>query len=179
MVYWPILDNAIGSSPPLCEVACDNVEEGGEYIERLRVIPCTTASILDHYRVKGQATKTVDYVLAVEPSSRTLATIDGLRREMPGESINHTDFAPLQDRPIVVSIKVKRLDGLDKAQIQLELWLAGQWAKLDEMAGQKTPEFLLAIIIAGHEWSIAASTRNTRNGQIVSYLPKIFSFPVF
>lgn len=43
-------------------------------------------------------------------------------------SVNHTDFRPLQLRPIVLSIETKRPGTeFDKAQLQIGVWQAAQW----------------------------------------------------
>lgn len=54
-----------------------------------------------------------------------------LSRKTHTLSVNHTDFAPLQLRPIVLSIKTKKPGTApDKAQLQMGVWHAAQWSFL-------------------------------------------------
>ncbi|KAI8962835.1 hypothetical protein F5Y11DRAFT_178969 [Daldinia sp. FL1419] len=158
MVHYPLLRNTLQWT------------RTGQSNAYLDVIPCSTATIIPRYRVTGAPSKMVDYVVATEPTSESFRTeIKQLRRRTVETSINHTDYIPLLHRPIALSIEVKRTnDALDMAKLQLSVWLAAHWRKLDELcslsSGQiRVPEFLLAIIIQGHDWYLVASTREDKN----------------
>lgn len=105
--------------------------------------------------------------------------IDQRRRTCPLSSINHTDLESLISRPIVVSIETKRDGGsLEQAQLQAGTWQSAQWNLLARLVAGDGPDgergrpsgvdapdpldalpFLPAIIIQGHDWSLAATTR--------------------
>lgn len=54
-----------------------------------------------------------------------------LCRQTPTSSVNHTDFAPLQLSPIVLSIETKKSGkDLDTAQLQMGIWHAAKWSFL-------------------------------------------------
>lgn len=95
-----------------------------------------------------------------------------LRRRVPGESINHTEFEPLRNRPIIASIETKRENAsTDDAELQLSTWQASQWNMLEtllqelhgnELAAEKLKglPFLPGFITVGHDWHFVASTRD-------------------
>ncbi|RWA05846.1 hypothetical protein EKO27_g9249, partial [Xylaria grammica] len=110
------------------------------------------------------------------------ARIDELRssRAGAGAYLNHTDYHALRRRPIVLSAESKRPgEGLRNAQLQLSVWQAAQWRVLIEQVGAAGGEegvcgkeggggeggvvtmipFLPALIIQGHDWYFAATTR--------------------
>ncbi|KAH8657818.1 hypothetical protein BX600DRAFT_514369 [Xylariales sp. PMI_506] len=177
MVHWPVLRHAIIGSGPRSQRA-----------DRLvSVVPCTTASILPSYRVRSVPPKMVDYAIVVQPeydsgqsapSDEMVPVADvvtNLRTRLPGQSINHTDFIPLRNRPIALSIETKRTnDALDEAKLQISVWLAAQRRALEELSRTSnraaTSEgdehsrvdvpvaFLPAIIIQGHDWNFAAAS---------------------
>lgn len=179
MVYYPLLRNSIEWAPVASATTAPQLREGdvqrGEE-GRPVVIPCTTASILEAYRVDTRSSKMVDYTIAIQPNSMSAqSAVDRARRSSRTGSINHTDFVALVQRPIVLSIEVKRIDGHEKSKLQLGVWLAAQWRKVDELSRENNkPEFLLAIIISGHDWSLAASSRE-ENQRVVSF----FLLPLF
>lgn len=105
----------------------------------------------------------------------------------PTLSVNHTDFRPLQGRPIVLSIETKRLgENLDNAKLQMGVWHAATWKFLssiikmiaEEQSQTRASEdpvdhlqnenladlalqelgFLPGIIIQGHDWRFVCST---------------------
>lgn len=56
----------------------------------------------------------------------------------PTVTINHTDFRPIQFRPLMLSIETKKPDGgMEKAQLRIGIWHAAQWAFLHWSVGQK------------------------------------------
>ncbi|KAF3768496.1 hypothetical protein M406DRAFT_286427 [Cryphonectria parasitica EP155] len=92
--------------------------------------------------------------------------IYAIRQSSLWQSINHTFFEGLLDRPIVLSCESKRLDseGTIQATLQIGLWHAAQWKHLKTLAVQQQsssqlPTFLPAVIISGHDWLFAATTQ--------------------
>lgn len=56
----------------------------------------------------------------------------------PTGSINHTDFMPIQHRPLLLSIvTIKPWDGWRKPKMQLGVWHASQWAFLRWAVGER------------------------------------------
>ncbi|KAI0432834.1 hypothetical protein F5Y09DRAFT_300531 [Xylaria sp. FL1042] len=166
-VHYPLMRRAIMGA-----ARRRNVQDGGNPL--VTVVPCTTASLVADFKVHDAPAHKVDFAIALEPG-RTLVggtavdgttldktAADGIEarcKSMPGLSINHTDYAPLLRRPIAISVETKRTnDDFEKARIQLMVWLAAQWAKVESMT-DRPPEVLPAIIIQGHDWYLVASTR--------------------
>ncbi|KAL6410162.1 hypothetical protein AUP68_06574 [Ilyonectria robusta] len=98
------------------------------------------ASILPDYG-SPSTTKKVDFCVYVNPSNETRATsvsispavpsIERLCRELPGQVFNFTDFAPLERRPIALSIETKKPgEGCEGARLQLGVWQMGHWGFL-------------------------------------------------
>ncbi|KAK1761711.1 hypothetical protein QBC33DRAFT_553411 [Phialemonium atrogriseum] len=136
--------------------------------------PCTTAKIINQYLPSASPTKMVDFSLFLAPDSApisaantaALQAIQSLRRVLPCNVINHTDFPPLRNRPIALSIETKRRGGGEQqeADLQIGIWHAAQWKFLSRLVSDAggdldTLPFLPAIIVRGHEWSFAATTR--------------------
>lgn len=146
----------------------------------------TTAGIIKEYLVPSLLPKKVDFCIVLDPRSspdekdKAMADrIDQRRRTCPLTSINHTDLDSLISRPIVVSIETKRDGGsLEQAQPQAGTWQSAHWNVLARLVAGDGPDgtrelssgsdgpdpldalpFLPAIIIQGHEWSLAATTR--------------------
>ena len=108
--------------------------------------------------------------------------IDALRASLPLSSINHTDYEALANRPVSVSIETKRVGGnTAEAELQMGVWQAAQWNMLAQRLGvgdggrgdsgknkkqQQREEqvarlgFLPGIIIRGHDWMFAATSRS-------------------
>lgn len=120
----------------------------------------------------------VDFCLYLNPTD-SLA-LQALGRRTPTLTVNHTDFAPLQLSPIILSIETKRPGKeLDAAQLQMGVWHAAQWAFLRSVIGL-TPQpltaeeevlrkekakaalaelgFIPGIIVQGHRWLFVFST---------------------
>lgn len=112
------------------------------------------------------------------------------RRELASEtitvSVNHTDYSPLQLRPIILSIETKRPGkDLDMAQLQIGVWQSSQWtflrhcikAKLEstiddagireKLTVQALDElgFIPGVIVQGHRWLFVFSTVDTKTYQ--------------
>lgn len=106
---------------------------------------------------------------------------DGLRKLAARDPFttaawNHTRYAPLQKRPIAISIETK-LTGRDwdTAKIQMSIWVASQLNKLEDLVahvggGLPGLPFLPVIVIQGHEWYFLAATRI--HGETVGLMSK-------
>ncbi|KAI0105485.1 hypothetical protein GGR51DRAFT_190560 [Nemania sp. FL0031] len=131
-------------------------------------MPCTTARLKGSQRGKMM----VDYCIFVEPQNEELAKLIELwKHPRLDYNINHTDHYPLRQKPIVLSAGSRKPgEGFKEAQVQLSVWQGAQWALLESLieitkgdgkgATQPLIPFLPALIIQGHEWSFAATTRS-------------------
>ncbi|KAJ9130074.1 hypothetical protein NKR23_g12358 [Pleurostoma richardsiae] len=135
--------------------------------------PCATARIIKEYLPASTDSKLVDFAIYLRPSFSDVASdrteaaeaLRNLRSAAPELSANHTDMEPLKEGPITVSVETKRSgDGADKAELQIGTWQAAQWkmlAQQTERVGgslQGLP-FLPCLIIHGHDWNFAATSR--------------------
>ena len=134
--------------------------------------PCTTAKIIREYLPTNLQAKMVDFCIYIMPETDdiTFNATKRLRGVLPCNVINHTDFPPLRSRPIAVSIETKRRGGaqLATAELQLGIWHAAQWKLLEDLVARSGGSFdglpfLPAIVVQGHDWSFAATTREERN----------------
>ncbi|KAF4986695.1 hypothetical protein FDECE_15821 [Fusarium decemcellulare] len=156
MVHWPLLDSAIYGrrrQDQLVGFAC-----------------CTTAKIIKEYLPTTSQAKMIDFgiyiSLEAENSSEVIDAVENLRRALPCNVINHTDFDCLRNRPLAVSIETKKRNSIspEAAEIQLGTWHAAQWKFLEDLVKRSRGSFdglpfLPAVIVNGHEWSFAATTK--------------------
>ncbi|KAF4499875.1 hypothetical protein FAGAP_3875 [Fusarium agapanthi] len=144
----------------------------------LNFTSCTTARPHRRFIPFSSTAKMVDFCLYLNPTDSP--ALQALGRRTPTLTVNHTDFAPLQLSPIVLSIETKRPGKeLDAAQLQMGVWHAAQWAFLRSVIGltpqpltaeeeilrsQKANEvlgqlgFIPGIIVQGHRWLFVFST---------------------
>ncbi|GKU07667.1 hypothetical protein FLAG1_09732 [Fusarium langsethiae] len=144
----------------------------------LNFTTCTTARPHCRFVPYSSTAKMVDFCLYLNPTDSY--ALQALGRRTPTLTVNHTDFAPLQLSPIVLSIETKRPGKeLDAAQLQMGVWHAAQWAFLRSVIGltpqpltaeeeilrkQKANEvlgqlgFIPGIIVQGHRWLFVFST---------------------
>lgn len=133
---------------------------------------CTTARIIREYLPAQETSgKQIDFCFHLNVDSTAQQAIDRVRSSLPLLSINHFDMDGLIDQPIAVSCESKKLDspgGATEAKLQIGMWHAAQWKLLKELITCKSqqhaqqpvlPAFLPAVIIAGHDWSFAATTQ--------------------
>ncbi|OHE98078.1 hypothetical protein CORC01_06592 [Colletotrichum orchidophilum] len=147
-----------------------------KHIQSIGVCNCTSAQIHSSYTRSDKSAhhnKKVDFCVYVKEESEQLkAKIP----TTPAQSINHTDYPGLLQRPIGLSIETK-ITGHEwaKAVNQIAVWLVAQWDALDDLAApsdgsHSTPRsvssaaaaglvFLPGIIVQGHEWWFIAVTR--------------------
>ncbi|OHF04589.1 hypothetical protein CORC01_00060 [Colletotrichum orchidophilum] len=127
--------------------------------------PCTSAKMLPDYA--DPVSRKVDFCACIRPDALATIAIQSIRDQdaLANQSINHTDFPPLQARPIALSIETKiHGEGMNNAETQLVTWHAAQWQSLDRLVGRaeptmQLPDFRPGIIIQGHEWFFVASTK--------------------
>ena len=112
----------------------------------------------------------VDYCICIEPErdSPQSRAIEGLCRWLPGQSINHTDWADLTKYPIAVSIETKGPSiGYETALLQVATWHSAQWRSLhwaqhgaDVSSRSQEMEFLPGIVVMQHHWWLVATALN-------------------
>lgn len=166
IVHWPVFELAFGPIREGAGPAPNSQDRTGSHSQgghaRVRGMPCTAARLTG----RSYGSKMVDYCMFVEPQPCEAAKIAELRSGLI--YINHTDYHALRQRPIVLSAESKKpSEGGRNAQLQLSVWQAAQWAFLEDLVtARETAEqpamipFLPALIIHGHEWHFAATTRS-------------------
>ncbi|KAH6973872.1 hypothetical protein BKA56DRAFT_108283 [Ilyonectria sp. MPI-CAGE-AT-0026] len=162
--------------------------------DQARLVKCMgspTASIIQEYHRSVSRTKKVDFCIYLEPSvdnsyPEAEDDIDRLSMTLRGEVINHTDFYPLRNRPIAMSIETTNPDeSWEKAMLQFGVWESARWAflrylfdKYEDQVAQdeaaqghqgytpapppslsRLPEFLPGIIVQGHDWNLVITTQ--------------------
>lgn len=176
LVHWPIFKLALGAAGtdiPTTSTAATTAGPKAMYT-RVSCVPCTSARITG----RSRGSKMVDFCIALqhrEPRSSAEAgrAIRELRGRTDGSAVNHTDFYPLRDKPIVVSVQSRTPgEGLLAAQAQVGVWQAAQWSLLGSQYksgkdGISSLPFLPALFIQGSQWSFAATTK--RDEQTVSF----------
>lgn len=109
----------------------------------------TTARILPAYHSSSSARKLVDFCLYIDPAAvtnpgHTTNAITNTRRHRPDQSINHTGYAPLRHRPIILSAESKRPgEKMLDAQLQVGVWQAAHWTVLEDLIRKRTGQTLL------------------------------------
>lgn len=161
LVHWPVVRLALGPMTGSAEVAANTRTQSQTYQVHVGAMPCTTA------RLQSRQHGAVDYCFFIDPSKDDAQQINKIREAR--EYINHTDYHPLRQRPIVLSAKSIEPSGSYKdAQRQLGVWQAAQWALLEDLLQSSATQsalipFLPALIIQGHEWSFASTTKSGRH----------------
>jgi hypothetical protein len=118
----------------------------------------------------------VDFAIHIEPSFRVQEAIQSLAQRCSSEyfSVSHTSYAPLQSRPIGISIETKLTgEKWEDAMLQIEIWAAAHFSKLEELMRDAAIEddedetteapslpFLPMIVVQGHDWNFLAAVRN-------------------
>lgn len=94
----------------------------------------TTARPHGRYKPRSAPNKLVDFCVYanMDDDDQLMTAQRALCRQTPTLSVNHTDFDPLQTRPIMFSIETKKTgEHLTKAQLQVGVWHAAQWSFLE------------------------------------------------
>lgn len=129
----------------------------------------TTAQICQPYapRLLGSRhEKRVDFCMCIQPA-RDSALSDAIHQVAqlsPHSSINHTDYAPLINCPISLSIETKRTgEDWQTALSQTSTWLSAHWKRLrylgHQEVGPNSLVFLPGIIVQGHDWNFVFATQ--------------------
>ncbi|KAI0470026.1 hypothetical protein GGR56DRAFT_661213 [Xylariaceae sp. FL0804] len=169
LVHWPLFRLALGALREPYPAASSSGHpqapppSDGQDRVRVRAMPCTTARLRRTPSLSQG--KMVDYCVYVDPSMDSAEGIAIDARLRRGKPINHTDYAPLQRRPVVLSAESKKPgEGYLEAHVQVGIWQAAQWSLLEAQMGDnteaKTIPFLPALVIHGHEWAFTATTRS-------------------
>jgi len=131
----------------------------------------TAAGIIKEYLATATQSKMVDFAIYLRPKlcadeAEAAERLLDLRRAAPELSANHTDMEALVEGPITVSIETKREESSSahEANLQIGTWQAAQWKMLARQAADVHGslldlEFLPCLIVYGHEWYFAASSR--------------------
>ena len=112
----------------------------------------------------------VDFAIYLRPQycadgAEAVKRLRDVRAAAPELSANQTGMEALREGPITVSIETKRHgEGADKAELQIGIWQAAQWKMLAQQAAKANGSlrdlaFLPCLLVDGHEWSFAASSR--------------------
>ncbi|KAH7012091.1 uncharacterized protein B0I36DRAFT_436755 [Microdochium trichocladiopsis] len=163
----------------------DNTNSRKDELADLRVIPCSSASIIPHYKTLRTPLKKVDLAVAYYPRDKhKKGELQKLLRASPlseeEQSINFTSYPGLTEGPIVLSVEVKRAgDGAEAAKLQLLTWLSAQKNKVDELSlltsstsGIEKPDYLPAILVQGHDWNLVAFTMDAEGKRNHPATPK-------
>ncbi|KAH8694390.1 hypothetical protein BGZ61DRAFT_451859 [Ilyonectria robusta] len=143
--------------------------------------PCPTAKVIREYLPVAVQPEMTDFCIHLMPETDPVAreATRKLRLELPCKVINHTDLNSLRSRPIVVSIETKKRNSSQEAagELQLGTWHAAQWKLLEQLVSRtggslKGLPFLPAVIVNGHHWSFASTTRE--GSQTVLWLDQEF-----
>ncbi|KUI61995.1 hypothetical protein VP1G_09130 [Cytospora mali] len=166
MVHVPILQLALYGGRGIPERQIDGAAVTVELTQ------CTTARLIqDYLPAMENPGKQVDFCFHLNVDPMAQRAIDDLRASLPAASINHFDMKGLLNRPIAASCESEKLDsdgGATEAKLQIGTWHAAQWKLLKHLIARQSgqhahqatlPAFLPAIIIAGHDWSFAATTQ--------------------
>ncbi|PNP51175.1 hypothetical protein THARTR1_08237 [Trichoderma harzianum] len=112
----------------------------GEPRGEFNALMCSTARPHMNFEAECYTGKTIDICIfsALDENQELIDALVEFSSAAPTLTVNHTDFDPLQLRPLVLSIVNKR-PGLewDKAQLQIGAWHAAQWAFLRWAVGTK------------------------------------------
>jgi hypothetical protein len=119
-----------------------------------------------HLSGKHFASKMVDYAIVLlfeEEHDQILETLRHLPEE--DQNINHTSFMPVRYKPIVINIEVKVPgQGKNETMVQLSIWVAAQFNKLQALRGKLTDIGIPLISVEGHQWTIyIAHQQNDRS----------------
>ncbi|KAH6874080.1 hypothetical protein B0T10DRAFT_533104 [Thelonectria olida] len=160
----------------------------GRLCDEFGSVSCTSARPHREFKPSASTAKMIDICIfaSLEPDTDMTRAVTEFSKLTPTLSINHTDFEPIQHRPLLLSIETKRpgVDG-DKAQLQIGVWHAAQWAFLRWAVGHRLRRriaqglgapttdddlrkvehavlarlgFLPGVIVQGHRWHLVLST---------------------
>ncbi|KAH8659540.1 hypothetical protein BGZ61DRAFT_540112 [Ilyonectria robusta] len=117
-----------------------------EFKHHINFLISSTANILPEYAATSTLLRMIDFCIYIDPAfdqssaaSKLQSAITNLRRHLPGAVLNHTEYRPLRERPIALSIKTKKTGaGWDGAMLQLVVWQSAHWSFLRQLVeGQR------------------------------------------
>ena len=151
------------------------------------ILHSTTARPHKPWLPESSGAKAIDFCVyaGYDDSQDKITAVERLCAHTATLTANHTDFLPLQRRPIILSIETKIFGGeLNAAQLQMGVWHGAQWnflrsAVIATIKSRKQPlppwddaevereadgvmarlPFIPRIIVWGHSWSLVLSTR--------------------
>ncbi|RSL51257.1 hypothetical protein CEP53_008500 [Fusarium sp. AF-6] len=142
----------------------------------LDFMSCTTARPDRTYLPRPWVTKLVDFCIFDNTDADSQARRD-FRERTPGRSVNHTDYRPLHNRPIVLSIETWRPEKtLDMKNLSMGVWHATQWSFLRTAVARNFTEadretasklaykplrelgFIPGVVAHSHRWLFVFST---------------------
>ncbi|KAI6627594.1 hypothetical protein MCOR08_006885 [Pyricularia oryzae] len=110
-------------------------------------------------RTKPSATSSASSVSA--PDNNSIAgstqTRPATDDRMHPNSINHSEYYPLRDQPIAVSIETKKPNGSDEeAKTQLSVWVSAHLLRLHQLFNkpQPIPLWLPLLYVRGSQWQL-------------------------
>ncbi|KAH7019846.1 hypothetical protein EDB80DRAFT_771658 [Ilyonectria destructans] len=159
-VHYPLLHAALR----LAKVNQPDVQKQVQ-IKAFNVMAAQVSRPYATYTAHASHNKHIDFCISIKPEKRSPLS-DALYRvaqQSAHLSVNHTDYTPLINSPISLSIETKRTgEDWQAALQQMSTWMAGHWKRLRELAqesGAEGLEFLPGIIIQGHDWMFIAATQ--------------------
>jgi hypothetical protein len=101
----------------------------------------------------------VDYVINLDPDRTTKRRIIEKLKADFSPSINHTKAEYVRFKPIVISLETKR-PGTDEdtAIVQLGVWTASLFERLQELSGSEDLPILPQILIQGNDWRLKVAS---------------------
>ncbi|KAL8762709.1 MAG: hypothetical protein Q9184_001333 [Pyrenodesmia sp. 2 TL-2023] len=141
----------------------------------------TTAKIFDKEllpKVSGLAAKTklVDFAIMVRPqeSSPLEDTLERKCALMPSKTINQTDASYIRNKPIAISMEVKRPAGNeDVSVVELQTWVTAHYNMLKVLLSSNNAlgKFELPVLpliqVQGHMWNLWVAEFKSGNNQII------------
>ncbi|KPM39251.1 hypothetical protein AK830_g7300 [Neonectria ditissima] len=153
----------------------------------INYMTCPTASVVREYLPPFCAPKKIDFCIYIDPandetisSAEMKSSVAATKSRRPGATVNHTNYVPLSDRPIALSIETKKPgEAWEAALLQLGVWKAAHWNSLEHLCeGQEQDQqeqeqqqdnpdsprlpfvdFIPGIVIQGHDWLLVLSLR--------------------
>ncbi|KAK7407895.1 hypothetical protein QQX98_009954 [Neonectria punicea] len=122
-------------------------------------------------------TKNVDFCIYFEPSKdasypEVESDLDRLSKTLRCGAINQTDFYPLRNRPIALSIETKKPgESWEKAKLQLGVWESARWAFLRHLFSKYQDQVAQAEAATGHQGNAPAPSSSLSG--LPEFLPGI------
>ena len=106
--------------------------------------------------------KMVDFCICLAGDDIVAASQRRLKTASDSNSINHTSYQPIRDRPIAISIETKTLEGSSQeAKAQLSIWASAHLKRLRSLAGKSSAKTSHAVGItlpvlstSGGDWTL-------------------------